>query len=102
MNLGRVVGRVVSTRKDPGLTGRKLLVIQPVGPGGADRGEPFLAADAVGAGAGETVIFVRGREGSHAFLPDRVPTDAGIVGVVDEAFVDEEAASGGRSGGSRE
>ncbi len=101
MNLGRVVGRVVSTHKDPGLSGRKLLVIQPIGPDGSRRGVPFLAADAVGAGAGETVIFVRGREGSHAFLPDRVPTDAGIVGVVDEAFVDEEAASGGSPEDSR-
>jgi microcompartment protein CcmK/EutM len=88
MNLGRVVGRVVSTHKDQGLTGKKILVIQPVGPDSSPRGRPFLAADAVGAGAGEMVIFVRGREAAHAFLPDQVPADAGVVGVVDEAFVD--------------
>lgn len=101
MKIGRVIGRVISTHKDPGLSGRKLLVIQPVGSDGVDRGKPFLAADAVGAGAGETVITVRGREGAHAFLPDRVPTDAGVVGVVDEVFVDERASPGGRWDTSR-
>ena len=88
MNLGVVVGRVVSSHKDPNLIGRKLLIVQPVGPDGSHRGRPFIAADAVGAGAAEMVIFVTGREAAHAFLPDEVPVDAGVVGVVDEAFVE--------------
>lgn len=91
VNLGRVVGRVVSTHKDPGLTGRKILIIQPLGPDLSARGAAFVAADAVGAGAGETIIWVRGREAAHAFLPDDVPVDAGVVGIVDEAYVDESA-----------
>ena len=89
MNLARVVGRVVSTHKDNGLTGAKLLIIQPLDSFRRPQGKTLLAADSVGAGAGETVIFVRGREASHAFIPQRVPVDAGIVGIVDEIFLDE-------------
>lgn len=91
MNLGRVVGRVVSTHKDADLSGVKLLLIQPVAPGGARAGATIVAADAVGAGAGETVIFVRGREAAHAFLPEHVPADAGVIGIVDEAYIDPSA-----------
>ena len=42
-----------------------------------------VAVDAVGAGVGETVFFVRGKEASFPFLPGEVPTDAGVVGLVD-------------------
>lgn len=97
MNLARVVGRVVSTHKDTGLSGSKLLLLQPVGPGLDDRGSQILAVDAVGAGAGEIVIYVKGREAAYAFLPDTVPTDAGVVGIVDEIHV-EDAAEGLRGG----
>lgn len=87
MNLARVVGRVVSTHKDPGLTGRKLLLLQPLDASLAPDGAPFVAVDAAGAGASEVVIFVRGREAAHAFLPSVVPADAGVVGIVDYATV---------------
>jgi microcompartment protein CcmK/EutM len=93
MNLARVVGRVVSSHKDPGLSGSKLLLLQPVGPALDDRGTPVLAADAVGAGAGEIVIYVKGREAAYAFLPETVPTDAGIIGIVDDIHVDAAAGS---------
>jgi len=94
MNLGRVVGRVVSTHKDRDLSGIKLILVRPLGTGEVSTGAPpFVAADAVGAGAGELVIYVRGREAAHAFLPDHVPADAGIVGIVDESFVDPEAGA---------
>ena len=95
MNLGRVVGRVVSTAKDKGLAGSKLLIVQPVDSGGSPAGSALLAADAVGAGAGETIIYVRGREAAHAFLPAHVPVDAAVVGVVDEAFVEPSAGPAG-------
>lgn len=101
MNLGRVVGRVVATHKDSGLVGRKILLVQPIGPDKRDRGRPILATDAVGAGAGETIIYVRGREASHAHMPEKVPTDAGIVGVVDETFVDPSALPARKRGGPR-
>lgn len=96
MNLARVVGRVVSTHKDAGLAARKLLILQPLDPAGRPRGGTLLAADAVGAGAAETVIYVRGREASHAFYPEEVPVDAGIVGVVDTVHTEKPAPRGGR------
>jgi ethanolamine utilization protein EutN len=81
--LARVVGTVVATRKDPGLTGIKLLVIQPVKNDRTPSGKPLVAVDSVGAGVTEEVFYVRGREASVPFLPDEVPTDAAIVGIVD-------------------
>ncbi len=83
MDLARVIGCVVCTQKNGGLHGRKLLLVQPVTVEGRDTGKPLVAIDAVGAGAGERVFYVTGREASFAFLPDYVPTDASIVGIVD-------------------
>jgi ethanolamine utilization protein EutN len=88
VTLARIVGRVVATHKDPGLVGRKLLVLRPLDAALEESGPPLVAVDAVGAGAAEIVIWVRGREASHAFLPDRVPTDASVVGIVDAATLE--------------
>jgi ethanolamine utilization protein EutN len=82
--LARVLGNVVATRKDAGLTGVKLLVVQPLRPDGSATGKPLVAVDSVGAGSGEHVFYVRGREASFPFLPAEVPTDAAIVGIVDQ------------------
>ena len=83
MQLARVVGDVVSTLKDPGLAGYKILVVQPVTPDRAATGRALVAVDAVGAGVGEYVFFVRGREAAFPFYPVEAPVDAAIVGIVD-------------------
>jgi ethanolamine utilization protein EutN len=83
MQIARVIGDVVSTVKDQNLDGIKLLVLQPLDPDGKATGRTLVAVDAVGAGVGETVFFVRGKEASFPFHPTEVPTDAGIVGIVD-------------------
>jgi ethanolamine utilization protein EutN len=83
MHLARVIGTVVASRKDPGLVGTTLLVIQPLRPDGTPQGKPIVAVDSVGAGAKEDVFYVRGREASFPFLPAEVPADAAIVGIVD-------------------
>ena len=83
MQLARVIGDIVATRKEPSYEGLKLLVIQPLLPDGSDSGRPLVAVDAVGAGVGERVFFVRGKEASFPFLPTEVPADAGIVGIID-------------------
>ena len=83
MFLARVLGTVVSTRKDECLVGRKLLVVQPLTADRNPHGEPLVALDSVGAGSGEEVFYVRGREASFPFLPEHVPADATIVGIVD-------------------
>ena len=83
MQLARVIGDVVVTVKDPNLVGHKLLVLQPIAPDRQPNGRTLVAVDAVGAGVGEHVFFVRGREASYPFLPAETPTDACIVGIVD-------------------
>lgn len=83
MDLARVVGRVVCTVKNDALRGVKLLLVRPLDAHGSPRGRPLVALDAVGAGAGERVFYVTGREASFAFLPDTVPADASIVGIVE-------------------
>ena len=83
MFLARVLGNVVATRKDAGLFGVPLLVIQPLRPDRTPAGKPLVAADSVGAGEGEDIFYVRGREAAFPFLPREVPTDAAIVGIVD-------------------
>ena len=83
MQLARVIGNVVATRKDDNLIGLKLLIVQPLSPEHQPSGRPLIAVDAVGAGVGEEVFFVRGREASFPFFPAEPPVDAGIVGIVD-------------------
>jgi ethanolamine utilization protein EutN len=83
MQLARVIGDVVASRKDPNFDGTTLLLLQPIGSDGKDVGRPVVAVDSVGAGVGETVFFVRGKEASFPFYPTEVPTDAGVVGIVD-------------------
>lgn len=83
MFLAKVIGTVVASRKDEGLQGCKLLVIQPLKTDRTPSGKPLVAVDSVGAGASEEVFYVRGREASFPFLPAEVPTDAAIVGIVD-------------------
>jgi len=83
MQLARVIGDIVATRKDENLAGLKLLVLQPLAADGSAAGRTLVAVDAAGAGVGETVFFVRGKEASFPFHPTEVPADAGIVGIVD-------------------
>ena len=83
MHIARVIGDVVATRKDANLTGIKLLVVQPLTPDRQPAGRPIVAVDAVGAGVGEHVFFVRGKEASFPFHPAEPPVDAGIVGIID-------------------
>jgi len=83
MQLAKVIGDIVVTQKDENLIGIKLMVLQPIAADGSNVGRTLVAVDAVGAGVGETVFFVRGKEASFPFHPTEVPTDAGIVGIVD-------------------
>jgi len=83
VQIAKVIGNVVVTRKDENLVGIKLLVVQPLTPEHKPVGRPLVAVDAVGAGVGEEVFFVRGKEASFPFYPVEVPADAGIVGIVD-------------------
>ena len=83
MQLARVIGEVVSSVKDANLSGCTLLVLQPLSAEGEPSGRTLVAIDSVGAGVGENVFFVRGREAAFPFYPAEPPTDAAIVGIVD-------------------
>ena len=84
MQVARVVGDVVATRKDPSLAALKLLLLQPVDEQRRPVGRTLVAADAAGAGTGELVFFVRGREAAFPFYPVEAAVDAAIVGIVDD------------------
>jgi microcompartment protein CcmK/EutM len=83
VQLARVLGEVVSTMKDPNLAGLKMLVLQPLAASGEPAGRALVALDSVGAGAGEHVFFVRGREAAYPFYPAEPPADATVIGIVD-------------------
>jgi microcompartment protein CcmK/EutM len=95
MEIGRVVGTVVSTIKSSGLNSFKLLVVTPVAVveemTTPDRAAAYVAVDLVGAGEGEVVLVTRG---SAARIPDatNVPTDAAIIAVVDTVQIGSENA----------
>lgn len=83
MLLGRVIGNVVATMKNASLEGQRFLIVQPLDRHGRDKGNPLVALDSVGAGAGEMIYWCKGKEASFPFLPAEVPTEATIVGIVD-------------------
>jgi microcompartment protein CcmK/EutM len=82
MQLARVIGTVVSTRKDDALVGFKLLVVQIEDPCDGGDNERLVAVDTVGAGVGEQVLVTRG-SAARLTLPIAAPTDAAIVGIID-------------------
>ena len=83
MILGRVVGTIVATRKDPRLEGFKLLVVRLITPDGKDESGYVIAVDTVSAGSKETVIVVSGSSARMAEGCKDKPVDASIVGIVD-------------------
>jgi microcompartment protein CcmK/EutM len=97
MYLGRVIGRVWSTVKHPALKGHRLLIVQPVTVDLAPTGKCLICTDATGAGAGELIYWVRGKEASFPFLPDEPPMDTTIVGIVDSVHTGPKPASNSKS-----
>ena len=88
MQLARIIGTVVATRKDPRLEGKKLLICRPVNPDGHDEKGYVVAVDTVSAGFQEQVLVVGGSSARMASGCKDVPVDAAIVGIVDEVYQD--------------
>jgi ethanolamine utilization protein EutN len=85
MQLARVIGTVVATRKYVGLTGIKFLIVQPLNKTQQPAGDPVVAADATAQAApGELVFIVGSREAAQAMPETFVPVDHAIVGLVDD------------------
>ena len=91
MHLARVIGTVVATMKNEPLRGKKILVIKPLNAQRQPQGKAILALDAIGAGVGEDVYYVRSKEATFPYLPEEVASDATIVGIVDHVYVEEGA-----------
>lgn len=89
MTLGRVVGTIVATRKDPRLEGHRLLIVKPVSPDGKDEAGYLVAIDTVSAGNRELVITVAGSSARMADGCKDKPVDCVIVGIVDQVSMDE-------------
>jgi len=83
MLLGKIVGTVVATRKTESLEGLKLLLVKNVDPKAKDAPGYVVAADAVGAGVGEVVLYATGSSARQTDGTSNRPVDAIIMGVVD-------------------
>lgn len=83
MILARVIGEVVSSQKEPNLSGLKLLLVQSVDPKGEAKGPIAVAVDAVGAGVGEVVMYASGSSARQTEVTKDRPVDAVIMGIID-------------------
>ncbi len=83
MNLAKVAGTVVSTRKEESMEGLKFLILQLVNLEGNDDGSFVVAADAVGAGLGEYVLYASGSSARQTLATDKRPCDAVVMAIVD-------------------
>lgn len=89
MILARVVGTVVSTRKEEKITGIKFLLLEKIDPVTLQgKGDYLVAMDCVGAGKGEIVFYVSGSSARMTAVTEGKPSDAAIVAIVDEIEVD--------------
>jgi ethanolamine utilization protein EutN len=93
MYLGKVIGSVVSTKKEESMKGRKLLMIRPmlVDPEDPGRFKPgnntIVAIDTLGAGEDELVMFAQGSSARQVDGLKSIPVDAAIVGLVDSVTI---------------
>ena len=90
MQLAKVVGTVVSTRKEDSLEGLKLLLVRAVDEEGRETGTSLVAADAVGAGPDEFVLIASGSSARQTRLTDKRPVDAVVMAIVDSWSVGSE------------
>lgn len=87
MKLGKVIGRVVSTKKVESFEGLKLLLVQPVDENLEIAGDPIVAVDTIQAGEGNLVYYETSKEASRVLETMMNPCDAAIMGIVDELYV---------------
>lgn len=89
MNIGRVIGSVWATRKDPSIVGKRMQFVQPLFADGSKKGRPIAALDTCDSGPGDHVMYVTSAEAAIPFRPPQELTasDATIVGVIDESGI---------------
>ena len=84
MILAQVIGTVVATRKEQSLSGLKFLLLRNVDMEGKASGATVVAADAVGAGVGEMVMYASGSSARQTVATDKRPVDAVVMAIVDQ------------------
>jgi microcompartment protein CcmK/EutM len=87
MLIGKVVGTVVSTRKEEELSGSTLLLVRGMDLEGNVNGPVVVAVDAVGAGVGEVVLYASGSSARQTKVTKDRPVDATIMAIVDQLEV---------------
>ncbi len=90
MQLAKVVGTVVSTRKDESLNGLTFLLVRGLDEEGRETGGFLVAADAVGAGPDEIVLIASGSSARQTRQTDKRPVDAVVMGIVDSWCVGDQ------------
>lgn len=89
MIIAKVAGSIVATTKAEKLTGKKLLVVQPLDLRSIEPdGKPLVAIDTVGSGEGEVVLIVSGSSARQTDATNGVPVDAAIVGIIDHIEIE--------------
>ena len=88
MQLARIIGTVVATRKEPSLNGLRLMLVRALDDAGRESGATLVAADAVGAGVDEVVLIASGSSARQTQQTDKRPVDAVIMAIVDSWDVD--------------
>ena len=94
MWLGRIEGKIWATIKDDKFNGIRLSIMQPLDEHQRPMGSHVVAVDGIGVGEGDLVFWVNSTEASFVFPGVKVPTEASIVGVVDELDVVDFEAEG--------
>ena len=85
MIVGKVIGSIVSTRKNENLVGNKFMVVEPL-EGMGDPKNKIVAIDNIGAGIGEIVLVATGSAARIGCNMETSPVDAAIVGIVDDGI----------------
>lgn len=88
MLLGKVIGTVVATKKDPELVGLRLLLVKNADLDGKPTGAVLVAADAVGAGVGELVLYAAGSSARQTLQTKDRPVDHVVMAIVDQVEVE--------------
>jgi microcompartment protein CcmK/EutM len=89
MQLAKVVGTVVASRKETSLEGLKLLLVRTLDEEGREAGGHLVAADAVGAGPDEVVLIAAGSSARQTTMTDKRPVDAVVMAIVDSWSIDD-------------
>ena len=88
MLIGKVIGTVIATKKDPELEGLKLLLIKGADLDGTTNGPLLVAADAIGAGLGELILYAAGSSARQTVQTKDRPVDHVVMAIIDQIEVD--------------